>query len=101
MDINKCEKCGRKFEYKSLLKPVGGFTDPLLCNNCGAPHQPTLISRIALSALVMLPVFFGGVRRLGSNIFIGILVYLVYLAIIKAISPYILRYKFNDHKEEI
>jgi len=80
---------------------VGGFTDHLICRNCKAPHQSTLISRLAFSALIILPLFFGGLRSLGSNIVMGFIIYLVYLALIKAISPYILRYKLKDGKEEV
>ena len=97
MGIQKCKNCGTKFKYKDLLKQKGGVANPVHCNNCGASHDVTWISRFALPALIMLPVFFkNGIRSFAPNILFAYLAYLVYVVIIKALSPYILRYRLKD-----
>lgn len=97
MGIPKCKNCGTKFKYKALLKPLWGVANPVHCNNCGASHQVTWISRFAIPALILLPSFFkNGIRSFAPNILLTILAFIVYLVIIKALSPYMVRYKLVD-----
>ena len=96
MGIQKCKNCGTKFKYKVLLKPLWGFPEPLQCSNCGTFHHVTWISRFAIAALTMLPLFFRKGIRSFSHILLTWLAYLIYLAILKSLSPYILRYGLKD-----
>lgn len=98
MGIQKCKNCGTKFKYNTLLKPLLGIADPVHCSNCGATHYVTWISRFVLPALIMFPVFFkNGILSFTPNISLSLLVYLVYIVIIKVLSPFILRYKLKDN----
>ena len=97
MGIQKCKKCGTKFNYKALLKPLWGVSEPLQCSNCRALHHVTWISRFAIQTLIMLPVFFkNGIRSFAPNYPLALLAYLVYFAIIKVLSPYLIRYKLVE-----
>lgn len=99
MGIQKCKNCGTKFKYNTLLKPFLGIADPIHCSKCGATHYVTWISRFILPALIMLPVLFkNGILSFTPNKTLSVLVYIVYVAIIKVLSPYILRYKLKDNK---
>jgi len=97
MGIQKCKNCGTKFKYKALLQPFWGFADPLQCSNCGTIHHVTWISRFTISILIMLPLFFNNaIRSLSTNILLLLLVYFVYLFILRALLPFIVRYGLKD-----
>lgn len=100
MGIQKCKNCGTKFEYKDLLKPWGGYPDPLICKNCGAHHALTPISRMIISVLVGLPIFFILFLSAYMGILLRFLVYFIFIAIIKALSPFILRYELANGNEK-
>ena len=100
MCIQKCDNCGTKFEYKSLLKSL--WTDKTAdCRKCGASHEIRLFSRFAIPAIIMLPLFirYSISEWLMLNKTLIYLVYLVYFIIFVALSPYIIKYKLKDNNK--
>lgn len=99
MCIQKCKNCGKKFKYNSLLIPFLGIANFVQCSYCGATHYITWFSRFVIPAFIILPVLFkDGILSFTPNILLSLLMYLIYVAIIKVLSPYILRYKLKDNK---
>ena len=97
MGIQECKKCGTKFKYKALLQPFWGQIQPLKCSNCETIHHLTKTSRFTIATLTMLPLFFmSGIRRFLPNIFLTLLAYLVYVFILRALFPFIIRYGLKD-----
>lgn len=97
MLFQKCIKCGVKFKYRDISKQLWRELSDVKCNNCGAAYKMIWMNRLFLQFLIILPMFFkNGIRSMGPNLPISVLIYLVYLAIIIALSPFILRFKLNE-----
>lgn len=96
MIIQKCQNCGTEFKYKTKTK--GLWNSSIECNNCGACHRVTSSSRTIFAILLVGPVLLLNVFdfTIFSTPMSKTAVYLIYAAIIIALSPYIYRYRLNS-----
>jgi CXXC-20-CXXC protein len=54
--IKKCEKCDGKFTYKEIMKAT--LSSYGCCKNCNEQYGISVVTRILLSLLIVLPFFF-------------------------------------------
>jgi CXXC-20-CXXC protein len=97
MSIQKCTNCGTSFKYKDLLKSLWPDTGYIKCKNCGASHQITRLSSFIFSALIILSGFL--ISSLTLNILLRLSVLAVWVVILGALSPYIIRYKLKENDD--
>lgn len=103
MGIQKCKKCGTKFNYMDVLDSVGWGYKPFICRNCGAQYNLKMLYLLILSVLLTLPVFFINqiskfILKIPLNIGFLVLFYMIYIAIIVGLYPFIIKYRFKGEK---
>ncbi|MGO1818899.1 MAG: TIGR04104 family putative zinc finger protein [Senegalia sp. (in: firmicutes)] len=103
MGIQRCKKCGTKFNYMDVLDSVGWGYKPLSCRNCGAQHNLKMLYIFILAILLTLPMFFIGQIRnyiltMSLNMVLVVLFYIIYIAIIAGLYPFIIKYSFKEDK---
>lgn len=95
MSIQKYKNCGIKFRYKNLLKVL--LDNPLKCENCGAPHELEISSRVIQTLLLLWPMFIKSIiQKIFPTLILQISSYFIYAIIISLLSPYIFRYRLKD-----
>ena len=94
--IQKCERCGTKFNYMDLQKSFWFGKGYVECENCQTTHSQIGITRIIfLILLIIFPIGFKSsiIRLLSPNISLILFLYFLYEVLIIALIPYIIRYK--------
>ena len=100
MGIQRCKKCGTKFNYMDVLDSVGWGYKPLNCRVCGAQHKMKMWYILILALLLSLPIFFiNQIHILALTISLRMplvaFFYIIYIAIIVGLYPFIIRYRFK------
>ncbi len=87
------KKCKHKFKYKNTIKAIWSFKgyQDIKCEVCNQVCKITNISRLVIAIIDVLPIltfnFF--INHLGNW---SIIIYLVYIAFIILISPFIVKF---------
>ena len=97
MEIQRCEKCGTKFKYMDVLESIGWVYKSLECDNCGAKHNFKMYHILIIIVLLIAPILF--INQIGQvplTILIRTMMalfYIVYIAVIIGLYPFIIRYR--------
>lgn len=96
MSIQKCKKCGNKFDYKEVLDSVGWGNKPLHCNLCGTKHMLKTSYIPIIIALLSLPVFaISQIDTFELKVAVRIVIilfYIAYISLILGLYPFIVKY---------
>lgn len=102
MGIQRCNQCGRKFNYIDILDSFGWGYKPIVCSECGAKYNLKMIYVFTIAIILSLPIFFiGRVCSLATTIklkFLVALVYMLYMAVVVGVYPFIIRYSLSEDK---
>lgn len=103
MSIQRCKKCGSKFNYIDILDSVGWGYKSLNCRSCGAKHNLKMMYIFILAVLLSLPMFFiAQISKFALIISLNmgwvVLFYIIYIAIMVGLYPFIIRYRFKGDK---
>jgi len=94
----KCYQCNEVFSYKDILIIFWKSSKykNVVCENCGCVYKISYFTRILLSILIVLPIFFSNfLASLGINTFLFYFLYIIALIII---SPIFLKFKLITNK---
>lgn len=98
MGIQKCKKCKTQFSYMDLIKIFLFGKGELKCKNCGALHSQIGLGRmIFLILIIVIPISFQQliVKLLGPGMAKISIVFLVYVFIVVALIPFIIKYELK------
>lgn len=99
MGVQKCQHCGKDFEYKDIQKSIWGGYKPMECNHCGSLHEFLMRYRLLVSVLIALPIFFSGyLRRMSPGFLWTTFIYFGYITLTIGVLPYIVRYRLRLSK---
>ena len=91
MGIQRCKKCGTKFNYMDVLDSVGWGYKPLSCRNCGAQHNLKMLYIFILAILLTLPIFFiGQIRNYILTMSLKMILVVLFYIVMPSLIPYIL-----------
>lgn len=89
----KCYQCNQVFSYKDILIILwksSRYKD-VICEKCGCVYKISYFTRILLSILIALPIFFFNfLESWGINIFLA---YFLYIIILIVVSPIFAKFK--------
>lgn len=90
----KCYQCNKVLSYKDILIIlwISPRYKEVICENCGCVYKISYFTRILLSILIVLPIFF--YNFLAS----WVLFYLSYIIALAIISPIFLKFKLITNK---
>lgn len=103
MSIQRCKKCGSRFNYIDVLEAVGWGYKPLICRSCEAKYNLKMLYILILALLLSLPMLFiNQIHKLtlttSLNIPLVVLFYIIYISIIVGLYPFIIKYSFKVDK---
>ena len=103
MKIQKCKKCGKKFEYIDVIESIGWGYKPLTCRCCGAKYNLKMWYIFTIAVLLSLPMFFTKqilifISILSLKTAFSVLFYIIYILLIVGVYPFIIRYTLADEK---
>lgn len=90
--MQRCTKCGKRFDYLELLFSVWNFKgyELIECESCKASYKITTSSKYIIGFLIGGPLVFSRFFfKIPGNSYI----YIVYLIVLILISPLILRFR--------
>ncbi|PFG14666.1 TIGR04104 family putative zinc finger protein [Bacillus sp. es.036] len=93
MGLPKCNRCGKPFKWRTIIKNIWGIYRPITCNNCGTKNKITYLSRVLVSLSIILPMLIFGFYL--SSYSIGVrLIYMVLMGIcISTFIPFFIKYE--------
>lgn len=104
MKIQRCKECASKFSYTDVLDSLCWGYKPLYCRNCGEEHKLKICYILMLVILLSLPLLL--IKQihnlaliLSLKILLAVLSYIVYMVIIVALYPFIIRYKTKENRD--
>lgn len=102
MGIQKCNKCGSKFNYIDILDSFGWGYKPIVCRKCGAKYNMKMRYILTIAAILSLPILFiSRICSLATTIKLKILVaavYIIYMAVMVGVYPFVIRYGLSKEQ---
>lgn len=103
MKIQRCKECGSKFSYTDVLDSVCWGYKPLYCKNCGKEYKLKMWYIFMLVILLSLPLLLINqihnlALLLSLKMLLAVLSYIIYMVIIVAFYPFIIRYKTKENR---
>lgn len=101
MEIQRCKECGRKFNYTDVLDSVCWTYKSLHCKKCGVEHRLKMFYIFILAILLSIPILLiNRIQKLSLTLLLKILMavlfYLIYIALIVGLYPFIVKYKLKE-----
>lgn len=92
--MQKCEKCNSSFSWSKIFKSYKWTYGPLECDNCGTIHKITILGRLTVAVLTILPMYIFFYFLIPFENFFAFMGGAFLLATIGfLLSPYVVRYK--------
>ena len=98
--MQKCGKCDTAFTWGLLYTSFWLSFKPVDCKNCGTTHEVTTAGRFKFIALTVIPFLIANnlvAETRNVYFLLGIAVVIVFL--ISFLTPFIVNYKVDKHKE--
>lgn len=99
--VQKCQKCGNQFTWKSMEKSLIFGYKPITCSRCDSTHYAGFWTRIILSVLVtMVPMGLLFMRMISLRMEYWIAFYLLWAALVMGMAPLFARYHIRETRED-
>lgn len=102
MEIQRCNKCGSKFNYIDVLDSFGWGYKPVVCRKCGAKHNMKMRYILTIASILCFPILFmSRICSLATTIKLKILiaaVYIIYMVVMVGVYPFVIRYAVSEEE---